>query len=442
MQNLETTKQNIFLAKEILFSIVKHIAENIFYYLPCLIFYFITASFWQLGILSVLEKGSSLSDSGLLMGHFMLVSGLLILPLSFLSDRLSRRLVVFSGFGCICTSGIFRILPINIGSDLSFLLLGLGLGCLGAPIKIFTRELIKKNVDNNLNDSDIYLAIEFCSRLMILASSHISWRLLKNGADLPWIIWSLLAAVACISLTKYSKTTIQYSDSTGTNQNQNSVKPNYIIRLKICVIHLSTVFIGIEIGIRSIILNPYITEVLNHGNIASLQLQGTVQAVAGITGTFFFKFINRKFFNDYQDNDILKERLYIVFIILALLTYSVLNYVSSITDQYSVFLRFSAIAIISMGWFFPLRDSLISLYSSGKNDTLLLGSVFSIQYIAAALTLYTLKYSGISVGEIREYWFFASTMLIASSLILIFIPTISIFSLGDVLKSNKATKVI
>ena len=425
MQLLARTKKNMCLAKETLYSSFKHLFNNFYSYLPCLAFFFITASFWQLGILSILDKGSSLSDSGLLMGHFMLISGLLVIPLSILSDQFSKRLMVLSGFASISLAGLLRIWSVEWGSDLSFFLLGAGIGCLGAPLKIFTKCLVQKYSKTKVQDSDIYLTIEVCNRLMILVSSFTSWRMLKYDSDLPWLFWSGLSIGISILLLSNSGMNESQKIS-GKDAEINGGKfISSLFNPQVSILNICTIFLGIEMGIRSVILNPYIKDILNQGDLSSLQLQGVVQASAGFFGTFFFKFLSNRFFNDFQSSQKSKELLYTVFIVVAMLIYAGLNFTTSITHSYSVFLFFSGLAIVSMGWFFPLRDSLMGLYSNKKNETFLLGSMFSVQYISAAITLYFLKLIRIELGEIRIYWKYGSAMLVVASTILICIPLLS-----------------
>jgi len=249
--------------------------------------------------------------------------------------------------------------------------------------------------------------------------------MLKYDSDLPWLFWSGLSIGISILLLSNSGMNESQKIS-GKDAEINGGKfISSLFNPQVSILNICTIFLGIEMGIRSVILNPYIKDILNQGDLSSLQLQGVVQASAGFFGTFFFKFLSNRFFKDFQSSQKSKELLYTVFIVVAMLIYAGLNFTASITHSYSVFLFFSGLAIVSMGWFFPLRDSLMGLYSNKKNETFLLGSMFSVQYISAAITLYFLKLIRIELGEIRIYWKYGSAMLVVASAILISIPLLS-----------------
>ena len=70
MLHSETAKNTLFLIKSIITDYLFFIVRNLKFFLPIMIISFIQASFWQLGVLSLLSKGLNIGHSGMMVGHY------------------------------------------------------------------------------------------------------------------------------------------------------------------------------------------------------------------------------------------------------------------------------------------------------------------------------------------------------------------------------------
>lgn len=422
MLHSETAKNTLFLIKSIITDYLFFIVRNLKFFLPIMIISFIQASFWQLGVLSLLSKGLNIGHSGMMVGHYYMVLSLLVIPSGWIADKWNKKFITCVGYVALFLSGVCIAFGNDIYKSLGMIFFGIGTSFITIPQKIFVLDTLRSSQQGSVKTKgDIFNCFEICKRSTMIAGAFISWRLLNISNSLPWLVWSVLSILAIITVLRLPKSQPNLSVSPIPKGSSLSL----IQVFKSIVVITAMILSGIEMGIRSIILNPYLTHILT-GDIASLQLNALIQAFSGIFGTILYKFIDKKLENSSYFGS--KENQAAFFVALSMMIYSCWDMICAFTKSYSIFLSTSAIAIVTMGWYFPLLDSLVEESSDTNWRSRALSFVSIAQNASAGITLYILNIIEISIEDIRQYWAIGSVFLFTGSLFIFLIPLQNIVS--------------
>lgn len=104
---------------------------------------------------------------------------------------------------------------------------------------------------------------------------------------------------------------------------------------------------------------------------------------------------------------------------LALIIYAAFEFISYYTYNLSSWIFIQVVAIISMGWYFPMTDALVRQHCSRKDLALALSLKSGIAYVAAAATLFLIS-NKIHLNNLRNWFPLAGTALVISAVVMLF----------------------
>lgn len=380
-----------------------NIDKKIFPYLVLLIFSIIEAMFWQIGVINLMGRGIPMANTGTLLGHYLITCGLLSLPTGFFSDKFNRKIILIAGFIFLALGAILIVAKLLIIGVIS---LAIGFTLFFSCQKTFFSDFL---IDNySYSRLQVLTSFEIIKRIGIAISAFATWRLQSISNNLPWIFWLIFSLIACMLLIPL-KSKNRHPKELEIKKSSYLIDNHKIAMLSIFLI--GTVFAGIEYGIRNIVFNPFLTQVLSSSDLSSLQIQGLVQSTAGLFGSvFFLYFLNHK-------KSILSTPVIALLLSATTCLYAYLDYYASENPIFSVFMLYSFVGIFGMGIFLPLRDELVLRCISSKRRNLGLSCILVIQNLTAGLTLYSIQGLEYDLENIKEMWKYASAALVASALL-------------------------
>ncbi len=166
----------------------------------------------------------------------------------------------------------------------------------------------------------------------------------------------------------------------------------------------SGLFFGIETGIRSVVAQPYVINLFG-GDVIYLAYFQSVLSVSRLLGIFAYKF---KFIH-YEKGAL--------FAFVSLILFAFAELVGWKTKTPTVFLIFYSLAVFSMGWYFPIRRTVLTSFIVNPKHR---ATIFSLDNmvleLGSGLTCLVLGYSITHVKQdIQGYWIYGAIALLISA---------------------------
>lgn len=352
---------------------------------------FAYSGFWNAWAVSLLKNGYSIFTASSMMAVFFLVSSLLEIPTGILADLYGKKKI--TRIGVLFTATGFLLLAISKTPGfgiISFSFIGLGFTCVSGAC---TAWLI--SVPYGKGTESLLFNMDILGRIANIVGTFLSILLLKKNPSLMWICLSFGAITSALIMSKIP------TDASAHKTTKIKLLPNTLffkkISFPILLILTSSLFFGIESGIRNLVAQPYILDLTV--NEYFLAYFGTTLSVSRLLGIFFYKKVLRKY------NKMVE------FSIVSLVLFAVAEFVAYKTTSYLMFVTFYGLAIFGMGWYFPIRDLYLnSLINNDIRATMLSVDSF-VNKLFSAIVCFIIGFSNSKI-PLNNYWLIGSISLL------------------------------
>lgn len=355
------------------------------------LFYFLkecpVALFWNFAVATLLTEGSTLEQASLQLGLFYLAMAAVEVPTGYLADRFGRRLaswigLTLLGLGFLVKAGSSA----GPAVSLAFILAAFGLTVMSGAVDAWLRNIVKQR-QAGFSDSRYFISIEIIGRLATILSSWLAVWILNLS---PSLLWSVAggSALAAVLVSFWIP-----SDQSGPRARLESAPSRGILKelTRPCIALFlgSSIFFGIETGIRSVIAQPYVLEL--GGGFRYLAYFQMSLAIARLAGVLLYRFRLASLGRDFQ------------FVLLALLTFGAAEFNAALAPSFARFMGPYALAVFTLGWLFPLRLAFINQRIPDSCRATILSADSMALKTAAGLVCFQLAGSQI-MSQLRLGW--------------------------------------
>ncbi len=360
---------------------------------------FVFASFWTCWVATFIESGKSLTEAAYSLGIFFLSIALLEVPTGFFADRFGKKLSTISGI-LLVSIGFFinGLNPPEFLSLSTFALVGLGFTLMSGASTAWLYDLAKK--ESLFQHEVFFFRVEMIGRTATFIGAFISVSLLKINPDFMWIGIGTIGILAFfigqrLPNDKQNKT-IEVQGLTIFIDAFESIKKPTVFWLI-----LASVFFGIESSIRNLIYQPYVIS-LNSGNVWYLAIFQSTLAIARLLGITFYQKKLKKFNRS------------IGFAVFSMIIFALAEFVAARASSFLIFVIFYSLAIFTLGWFFPIKDSHFNQNLTDKSRATVLSIDSMTENIFSALGCFVL--SGFLTTEpINQFWNYGGIFLLGTA---------------------------
>lgn len=357
---------------------------------------FVFASFWTCWVASFIESGKSLPDAAASLGVFFLSIAILEVPTGFFADKYGKKLSSLVGIFLVSTGFLINGLrPPDVLSLFSFGLAGLGFTLISGASTAWLYNLARK--ESLFQHEGFFFKVEMIGRIATIAGSITSVYLLKLNADFMWLGIATIGILAFIIGLKLP------NDKESGHVEVPSLKIVFesVESLKVPPIYwlmIASVFFGIESSIRNLIYQPYVVS-LNSGNVWYLAIFQSTLALSRMLGITFYQKKLRSLNKS------------VGLATLSMIVFAVAEFIAAQASNFLIFVCFYALAIFTLGWFFPIKDSHFNKHLSDKSRATVLSMNSMTENLFSAIGCFMLS-SKLTVLPINQFWNYGGLFLL------------------------------
>ncbi len=357
------------------------------------------SGFWNAWAVSLMKSGYTLSSASNMMAIFFLVSSFLELPTGMLADIYGKKKI--TGAGILFTGLGFAALA--LGSNYSygiigFSMIGLGFTCVSGACTSWLISLPYIHGRESL-----LFNLDILGRIANVVGTFLSILLLKTNPSWMWASLSVAAIISSLFMINMPSD-FKLGDSVKTKTVLLKIHFKKI-STPIYLIFASSLFFGIESGVRNLVAQPYILELkVDEYFLAYFGMTLSVSRLLGIL--FYKKFLKR--FNKMVE-----------FSVVSLLLFSVAEFVAYKTTNYLIFVSFYSLAIFAIGWYFPIRDIYINSLLEDETRATMLSFDSFVNKLFSAVVCFGIGFANSNMS-LNKYWLIGACSLILTGMFLHF----------------------
>lgn len=366
----------------------------------------ILATFWGCWVANFIDQGVSLNQACLDLGILLLAMALFEIPTGLFADRYGRKLSSLIGIASV-SLGFFLNYFTTFGphfvwlSYVGFVLAGLGITLIsGANVAWFLN--LAKSKDPQFKQDHFFLSIDLVGRLATISGAFLGVKLTLVNPSFMWIAIGAAGLIAFGIGLGIEEIKRDFHSTSHPSENIRRSITRTLMNPIVWAILASSLFFGLEAGIRNMIYQPYVVG-LNHGNLMALAFFQSTLAMSRLLGNLTYRFYLSKLNRG------------VGFICMALFLFAAAEGIAALTHSYVVFLFPYVAAIFSLGWYFPIRDSFLNHQISEQSRATLLSADSMVNSVASGVACIVLSMV-ISHTNIQSFWGFGCLALSFSAI--------------------------
>ena len=334
------------------------------------------------------------------------------IPTGFTADIYGRKRVSIVGFALMGVGFLLvGLVPSVLGAFVGFFVAGFGLtlmsGAVNAWLFGLARDLDEGGLVGQGASQNYFMNTNLVARLATIAGAFGGIQILEYYPESFWKIFGVITLVFAAYGVLLERSTTDRSSPEERAEFRFASLLEYVKQPVLFLTVLSIVLFGLETGIRSLVAQPYVLKI-GSGELIYLAYMQVVFALLRMAGILLFKKLS--FFRSANN-----QRLAMV---ASLLIFGLAEILNSQIRDFWVFISIYGVAVMTLGWHFPLRDDFINSIIPEKLRATLLSVDASAYNFASAFVLILLS-QRIGDEQLFSLWIFGGMAAIASGLVLL-----------------------
>jgi MFS family permease len=369
-------------------------------YLFYLLVDFILGIFFTCWIANLLSHGLSLQQACLAAAAWFGSIAIFEVPTGYISDRYGRKFSVICGLiGLSIGLGCLGLTNDTLLTSWALIIAGISATLISGARDAWFYNFAN-DTHQNFDSESFWLKTQLVGRIGMISGSFVGAYLTSIK---PASVWWLVVVVGTLASIVALKTP---QGSTDKHEDNEPIKLKSIVKsIKspiLIMIFVATIFFGFEAGVRNMIYQPFILE-LNDGKYMYLAYFQATLALARILGILTYRYWLKRF------------NMGGTFVIAALVIFAIAEWIASTATNYWTFIPFYCFAIFSLGWYFPVRMSILNHLVQEKFRATIL-SVDSMLDTGMSALACLMLYFFIAEGDIAYFWRWGSVGLMLSAI--------------------------
>ncbi len=370
------------------------------------------AAFWSCWAATFAIHGETLENMALIVAGIYIAQAIFEIPTGFTADIYGRKRVSIVGFALMGVGFLLvGLVPSVLGAFVGFFVAGFGLtlmsGAVNAWLFGLARDLDEGGLVGQGASQNYFMNTNLVARLATIAGAFGGIQILEYYPESFWKIFGVITLVFAAYGVLLERSTTDRSSPEERAEFRFASLLEYVKQPVLFLTVLSIVLFGLETGIRSLVAQPYVLKI-GSGELIYLAYMQVVFALLRMAGILLFKKLS--FFRSANN-----QRLAMV---ASLLIFGLAEILNSQIRDFWVFISIYGVAVMTLGWHFPLRDDFINSIIPEKLRATLLSVDASAYNFASAFVLILLS-QRIGDEQLFSLWIFGGMAAIASGLVLL-----------------------